>query len=71
LIICFMGGVLGIVLGLLTGFGFSKIMNIAFAMPWQAMFAALSTIVLVTIVSGSYPAIKAAALDPVEALRYE
>jgi len=71
LIICLMGGALGIVLGVLTGFGFARFMDIDFAMPWQAMFAALSTVVVVTIISGSYPAVKAASLDPVEALRYE
>jgi len=58
-------------LGLLTGFALSAIMNASFPMPWVATFAALGTIVIVTIVSGLYPAVKAAALDPVEALRYE
>jgi putative ABC transport system permease protein len=71
LIICFIGGIMGVMLGLLIGFGVSQLMSIAFPMPWMAIFAALSTIVVVTVVSGSYPALKAAGLDPVEALRYE
>ncbi|KGO84409.1 ABC transporter permease [Flavobacterium beibuense F44-8] len=71
LIISFLGGLLGIVLGLLTGYGASIVMKAAFPMPWGATIAALTTIIVVTIISGAYPAIKAASLDPVESLRYE
>jgi len=71
LIICFMGGMLGTFLGIGTAFLATLIMDLAFPIPWMAITAALITIVFVTIVSGLYPAIKAAALDPVEALRYE
>jgi putative ABC transport system permease protein len=59
------------VLGLLTGYGVSLMFDVAFPIPWMAITAALTTIVIVTLFSGSYPAVKAAALDPVEALRYE
>ena len=71
LIICFMGGVLGTFLGLGTAFLATVVMSLTFPIPWMAIIAALGTIVFVTIVSGLYPAVKAAALDPVEALRYE
>ncbi|MFL9836388.1 ABC transporter permease [Flavobacterium sp. ST-75] len=71
LIISFLGGLLGIVLGLLTGYGASILMKAAFPMPWGATIAALTTIIIVTIISGAYPAVKAASLDPVESLRYE
>lgn len=71
LVICFLGGLQGTLLGLLTGYGVSLIFGMAFPMPWMAVIAALGTIVIVTIVSGLYPAVKASALDPVEALRYE
>jgi len=71
LIICFMGGLLGTFLGLSTAFLATLALSISFPIPWMAIIAALGTIVFVTIVSGLYPAIKAAALDPVEALRYE
>lgn len=71
LIISFLGGLLGIVLGLLTGYGASLLMKTAFPMPWGATMAALTTIIVVTIISGAYPAVKAASLDPVESLRYE
>lgn len=72
LIISLLGGIIGIILGLLVGgVGVSALMDISFPMPWAAIFWALVTILLVTLASGLIPAIKAAALDPVEALRYE
>ncbi|MXN90112.1 FtsX-like permease family protein [Flavobacterium sp. Sd200] len=71
LIVCFLGGMLGTLLGLGMAYGASVFMNLSFPVPWMAITASLGTIVIVTVVSGLYPAIKAAALDPVEALRYE
>ena len=72
LIISLIGGTVGILLGVLVGgVGTSLLFEVAFPMPWKAVFAALATVLVVTIVSGLYPAVKAAALDPVEALRYE
>jgi putative ABC transport system permease protein len=71
LIISFMGGLLGLILGLLTGFLVSVLMGATFPIPWVAIFAAMATTIIVTIFSGSYPAVKASRLDPVEALRYE
>jgi putative ABC transport system permease protein len=71
LIISIIGGIIGILLGLLIGFIVSKALGSDFPMPWLALSAAMGTIGIVTLVSGSYPAVKAAALDPVEALRYE
>lgn len=71
LIISIFGGAVGMFLGLLTGYGVSLMFEVAFPIPWMAISAALTTIIIVTLFSGSYPAVKAAALDPVEALRYE
>lgn len=71
LIISLFGGALGMFLGLSTGFGVSLLMDVVFPIPWVAIIAALVTVVVVTIFSGSYPAVKASRLDPVEALRYE
>ncbi|WP_427874997.1 ABC transporter permease [Flavobacterium sp. MMS24-S5] len=65
------GGLVGIFLGILLGFGIATAMSFSFVIPWMAIFAAFATSFMVAIVSGLYPAIKASKLDPIEALRYE
>lgn len=71
LIIGQIGGFVGIIFGILIGYGISSAIDFKFAIPWMAIFAAVVTSFIVAIVSGSYPALKAAKLDPIEALRYE
>lgn len=66
-----LGGILGIILGILLGYGFAAIVDFKFVIPWGAMIWASAITFLVAVVSGSYPANKAAKLDPVESLRYE
>jgi putative ABC transport system permease protein len=65
-----LGGLVGIILGILIGYGIATL-DFVFVIPWGAIFAAFTTSFIVALVSGLYPAIKAAVLDPIEALRYE
>lgn len=65
------GSILGIILGVATGALVAKLANFDFTLPWGAMTAATLITFGVAIVAGSYPATKAAKLDPIESLRYE
>jgi putative ABC transport system permease protein len=66
-----LGGVAGIILGLAVGNGLAFAMDADTVFPIQWMLLALGVSIAVGILSGWYPAKKAAALDPIEALRYE
>ncbi|MBC6112563.1 ABC transporter permease [Pedobacter fastidiosus] len=70
-VICLMGGALGIFLGILLGNLISLAMGGSFIIPWLFILGGFILCVLVGIGSGYYPAKKASKLDPVEALRYE
>jgi putative ABC transport system permease protein len=71
LVIGQIGGFVGMVLGVLIGYLIGSLLNFSFAIPWGAILAAFATTFVVAVVSGSYPAVKASRLDPIEALRYE
>jgi putative ABC transport system permease protein len=66
-----LGGVAGIIMGLVVGNGLAFAMDADTVLPVKWMLLALGVSVAVGIISGWYPARKAAALDPIEALRYE
>jgi putative ABC transport system permease protein len=66
-----LGGLVGIIFGILIGYGISTAIDFVFVIPWGAIIAAFVTSFMVALVSGLYPAIKSANLDPIEALRYE
>jgi putative ABC transport system permease protein len=71
LIIGQLGGLVGIILGIITGYFIAIAIDFSFVIPWLAIMAAVITTFIVAVVSGSYPAVKASRLDPIEALRYE
>ena len=71
LIIGQIGGLVGIIFGILIGYGISSAIDFSFVIPWSAIIAAFITTFIVAVVSGSYPALKASKLDPIEALCYE
>lgn len=66
-----LGGIIGIILGVLIGYGVSAAADFKFSTPWLAMFSAFTIAFIVAVVAGLLPAVKAAKLDPVESLRYE
>ncbi|WP_316824618.1 ABC transporter permease [Pedobacter miscanthi] len=70
-VICLIGGVFGIFLGIVLGNLISLAMGGSFLIPWLFIIGGFVLCVLVGILSGYYPAKKASKLDPVEALRYE
>ena len=65
------GSILGIILGVLTGFGFATSFDFEFTLPFVAMTWATIITFIVAVLAGAYPAVKAARLDPIESLRYE
>lgn len=71
IVICLIGGVLGIFLGVAIGNIISMAMSGGFIIPWGFIAGGLALCIAVGIISGYYPAQKASKLDPVEALRYE
>ncbi|MFT6849734.1 MAG: putative ABC transport system permease protein [Sphingobacteriales bacterium] len=70
-VICLIGGLLGVFLGILIGNLVTYFTGAGFIIPWLWIVGGLLLSYLVGIASGLYPAIKASKLDPVEALRYE
>jgi putative ABC transport system permease protein len=71
IVVSVVGGIAGIAMGLAVGNGLAYAMGADTVFPIQWMLLALAVSIAVGIISGWYPAKKAAGLDPIEALRYE
>jgi len=70
-VITLLGGLLGIAMGTSLGFGLSRLIDGRFVFPLNWMALGIVVCVVVGVISGLYPALKASRLDPIEALRYE
>lgn len=65
------GGFVGIILGIIVGNIVSTLVGSSFIIPWTWIFLGDALCFVVGIISGFYPAQKAANLDAIESLRYE
>jgi len=70
-VICEVGGAIGVLLGILGGNATAYFMKLSPVVPVDWVIIGLVICSIVGIVFGTYPAYKAANLDPIESLRYE
>ena len=71
IVICVLGGMLGIVVGHGMSVMMTVLMNWPSSVSYSAIILAVGVSAFVGVIFGYYPAWKAARLDPIEALRYE
>jgi putative ABC transport system permease protein len=70
-VICELGGAVGVVLGILGGNATAYFLKLSPVIPVDWVVIGLVICSIVGIIFGTYPAFKAANLDPIESLRYE
>jgi putative ABC transport system permease protein len=70
-VLSLVGGIIGVILGLGLAFGASLFMAIPFAPQLLVVVLAFGFSALIGVIFGYFPARKAAALDPIDALRHE
>ncbi len=71
LIISLLGALFGIILGVLVGNIFGIVLKTGFIVPWAWVAIGIIICSIVGLAAGIYPAMKAAKLNPIAALRYE
>lgn len=65
------GCLIGLIFGIIAGNIVAALMNSPLFIPWGWIFLSIIVCTIVGVASGYLPAKRAAALDPIEALRYE
>jgi putative ABC transport system permease protein len=65
------GGLVGILIGIGAGNGLAMMLKASLVFPWGWALVAIGVCCGIGVGFGFYPAWKASALDPIEALRYE
>ena len=70
-VICLLGGTMGIILGRTSSYIISSVLNWPTAPSVAAIIASVIVSASVGVIFGFYPAWKASRLNPIEALRYE
>jgi putative ABC transport system permease protein len=71
IILCLVGGTMGIIFGIAVGNLAGSFLSAQFAIPLDWVIIGISMCIIVGLIFGTYPAFKAANLDPIESLRYE
>lgn len=71
IILTFIGGIIGIILGVILAFGISNFANISTKISLSSIILASGVSIAIGLIFGYYPARRAAQLNPIEALRYE
>ncbi len=69
--ICMFGGIIGIIIGAIIGVIISGVLKLPPTIPVWSIFLGAGFSLMIGLIFGVYPALKAARLNPIEALRYE
>lgn len=71
IVICFIGGLFGIIMGIIGANAISIFLSSSFFMPWFWVITGFIVCLVVGLLSGYIPAKRASQLDPIESLRFE
>ena len=70
-ILCLVGGIIGVILGVAIGMGASKAMGYPVSVSMMSIVVSVGFSMAVGLFFGYYPARNAAKMNPIDALRYE